>query len=131
MIARRLMPLAFTAAMLLAAGAAHAEDSGKATASLQNAVFASGNGAITLENPDAGVFPKPTIVMPYNGDGSAPRLDGIATTSVSRQVGSNATGFAGFICGLQPALGHSGASAAYGDDPHGRFVGAKLSVSFN
>jgi hypothetical protein len=131
MIVRRLMPLALAAATLLAVSAAHAEDAGRATASLQGAAFASGNGAITLDRPDAGAFPKPTIVMPYADDGSAPRMDGIAVTSVSRQVGTNATGFAGFICGLQPALGHSGASAAYGDDPHGRFVGAKLSVSFN
>jgi hypothetical protein len=131
MNARALMPLAFIAATLLGAGAAHAEDAGKAAASLRSAAFASSNGAITLDNPDAGAFPKPTIVMPYGGDGSAPRMDGIATTSVSRQVATNATGFAGFICGLQPAVGHSGASAAYGDDPHGRFVGAKLSVSFN
>ena len=37
------------------------------------------------------------------------------------------TGSLGFLCGLQP--GQSGAGA-FGSDPHGRFVGAKLSFAF-
>jgi len=40
------------------------------------------------------------------------------------------TGSLGFLCGLQPGHTDSGGAAAYGIDPHGRFVGAKLSLAF-
>jgi hypothetical protein len=43
---------------------------------------------------------------------------------------SDLSGSVGFLCGLQPGHGDSGAAAAYGVDPHGRFVGAKLSIAF-
>jgi hypothetical protein len=40
------------------------------------------------------------------------------------------TGGLGFMCGLQPGHNDSGGAAAYGSDPHGRFVGAKFSLAF-
>ena len=40
------------------------------------------------------------------------------------------TGQFGFLCGLKPGHNESGGAAAYGVDPHGRFVGAKLSIAF-
>lgn len=40
------------------------------------------------------------------------------------------TGSFGFLCGLQPGHTESGVAAAYGSDPHGRFVGAKFSIAF-
>jgi hypothetical protein len=40
------------------------------------------------------------------------------------------TGSVGFLCGLQPGHNEAGAAAAYGADPHGRFLGAKLSFAF-
>ena len=40
------------------------------------------------------------------------------------------TGSVGFLCGLQPGHNETGAAAAYGADPHGRFLGAKLSFAF-
>ena len=40
------------------------------------------------------------------------------------------TGSLGFLCGLQPGHNEAGSAAAYGADPHGRFVGAKLSFAF-
>ncbi len=40
------------------------------------------------------------------------------------------TGSFGFLCGLQPGHTESGAAAAYGTDPHGRFVGARFSIAF-
>jgi hypothetical protein len=40
------------------------------------------------------------------------------------------TGSFGFLCGLQPGHTESGVAAAYGNDPHGRFVGAKFSIAF-
>ena len=36
----------------------------------------------------------------------------------------------GFLCGIQDSAGRQGASAAFGSDPHGRFLGAKLSLAF-
>ena len=43
---------------------------------------------------------------------------------------SNVTGSLGFLCGLQPGHNDTGGAAAYGVDPHGRFVGARLSFAF-
>ena len=40
------------------------------------------------------------------------------------------TGAFGFLCGRQPGHDTGGVAAAYGDDPHGRFVGAKLAIAF-
>lgn len=40
------------------------------------------------------------------------------------------TGSVGFLCGLQPGHNESGAAAAYGTDPHGRFLGARFSLAF-
>jgi hypothetical protein len=40
------------------------------------------------------------------------------------------TGSVGFLCGLKPGHNETGGAAAYGVDPHGRFVGAKLSIAF-
>jgi hypothetical protein len=40
------------------------------------------------------------------------------------------TGSVGFLCGLKPGHNDGGGAAAYGVDPHGRFVGAKLSFAF-
>jgi hypothetical protein len=58
------------------------------------------------------------------------REAGEARTSVDRRFAKDGvTGSLGFLCGLQPRLDeHSG--AAYGIDPHGRFLGAKLSRAF-
>jgi hypothetical protein len=54
---------------------------------------------------------------------------GMPRTAVERRFGrSGVTGAAGFLCGLQPKTVTDGAAAAYGVDPHGRFVGVKLSV---
>lgn len=55
-----------------------------------------------------------------------------ATTAVDRKFGKrdDLTGSLGLLCGRQPAHTESGGAAAYGTDPHGRFVGAKLSLAF-
>jgi hypothetical protein len=55
-----------------------------------------------------------------------------ARTAVERHFArrDDLTGSFGFLCGLQPAHAESGAAAAYGADPHGRFVGAKFSIAF-
>ncbi len=56
-----------------------------------------------------------------------------AKTAVDHRFSSrdDITGSLGFLCGLQPGHGDSGGAAAYGIDPHGRFLGAKLSIAFN
>ena len=57
------------------------------------------------------------------------KLAGIARTSVERRT-DEATAALGFLCGIQPGEGRTGAAAARGYDPHGRFLGAKLSFAF-
>lgn len=51
-------------------------------------------------------------------------------TAVDGRLSSRVTGSAGFLCGLQPGVDNTGAATAVGYDPHGRFVGAKLSLMF-
>jgi hypothetical protein len=55
-----------------------------------------------------------------------------AKTAVSRSFAKrdDLTGSVGFLCGLKPSAPGGGAAAAYGTDPHGRFVGAKFSIAF-
>jgi hypothetical protein len=55
-----------------------------------------------------------------------------ARTSVEHRFAKrdDLTGSFGFLCGLQPGHTESGVAAAYGSDPHGRFVGAKFSIAF-
>ncbi|WP_184715138.1 hypothetical protein [Caulobacter sp.] len=54
---------------------------------------------------------------------------GIAKTSVERSEGG-VTGSAGVLCGLKPNADSSTIGTARGYDNDGRFVGAKLAVSF-
>ena len=65
---------------------------------------------------------------------SAMRAAGVAQTSVDHRFASKGDGgligSVGFLCGLQPGQTDKGAAAAYGYDPQGRFVGAKLHVAF-
>src|SRR5690242_17829973 len=59
------------------------------------------------------------------------RRAGIARTAIDRRLSSeDVTGALGFLCGIQPGAQRSGAAAARGVDPSGRFVGAKLSLAF-
>ena len=55
-----------------------------------------------------------------------------ATTAVDHKFGKrdDITGSLGLLCGRQPGHTESGGAAAFGSDPHGRFVGAKLSLAF-
>jgi opacity protein-like surface antigen len=56
---------------------------------------------------------------------------GVAKTSVDHSFApGRVSGSAGFVCGLQDSLDHAGAREITGYDPHGRFVGAKLSFAF-
>jgi hypothetical protein len=68
---------------------------------------------------------QPAAALPERSD--PPRDIGLPTTSVERRFGRGGlTGSAGFLCGLQPKAMADGAAAAYGVDPHGRYLGVKL-----
>jgi len=84
-------------------------------------------------------------VRPGRGEGPAVRLSltpeaaaahalkraGIVRTAVDRRLaGDDLTGSLGFLCGIQPGADRTGAAAARGVDPTGRFLGAKLSLAF-
>ncbi|HEY8571277.1 hypothetical protein [Phenylobacterium sp.] len=71
---------------------------------------------------------RPTLPQ-VAAEAHALKLAGIARTSVERRS-DNATAALGFLCGIQDSAGRQGASAAFGADPHGRFLGAKLSFAF-
>jgi hypothetical protein len=56
---------------------------------------------------------------------------GLARTAVERKLdGDRSSAAVGFLCGRQPDPVTSGGAAAYGVDPHGRFIGAQLRLHF-
>lgn len=57
------------------------------------------------------------------------RLAGVARTSVERRFSRRAAAEFGFLCGRPDSVAGAGA-AVLGRDPHGRFLGAKLSLAF-
>lgn len=68
---------------------------------------------------------------PKSAEIYALRRAGVARTAIDRRLsGEDVTGALGFLCGLKPGAQRSGAAAARGVDPSGRFVGAKLSLAF-
>lgn len=52
---------------------------------------------------------------------------GLVRTSVDRRLDDGVTGSLGFLCGIEPGFAENGVT---GSDPHGRFVGAKVSFGF-
>jgi hypothetical protein len=86
-----------------------------------------GRAAAAPDPLAAAVFrtPRPAAALPQSSD---PTRDfGMPTTAVERRLGRGGlTGSAGFLCGLQPKAMTDGAAAAYGVDPHGRYLGVKL-----
>lgn len=56
---------------------------------------------------------------------------GVARTSVDRSFDHDrASGAFGFLCGRPDSLDERASASPYGSDPHGRFLGAKLSLAF-
>lgn len=126
-------PIALAAA-LTAAGAAHAQ----ARLDLSLPQSAAGPAPRTVVTA-AGVPPKeaPDLENPLDPQArpklQTQNLDGVvfARTSVDHRFDKQgATASAGVLCGRMPGHGDNGGAAAYGIDPHGRFVGAKLSFAF-
>lgn len=72
------------------------------------------------------------LASPYDAD-QAMKAAGIAHTAIdhSLQGQPDATASVGFLCGLQPNTGTSGASGALGTDRDGRFLGAQLRFGFH
>lgn len=97
------------------ASAAHAETA--ATEALNAAV-------LRAREPVAGVRLSPAEAEAY-----ALKRAGVARTAVETRAGTGALA-AGFLCGLKESADLSGAAQARGSDPHGRFLGAKLSFAF-
>lgn len=69
----------------------------------------------------------PTVFQARTLDGEV-----FAKTAVEHRFAQrdDLSGSFGFLCGRQPGHDASGVAAAYGDDPHGRFVGAKFAIAF-
>jgi hypothetical protein len=121
--------LAFTAA-LLAAGAASAQplnlslpDTAAAPAAMLKIGADLPRAVPDLADPlDPLARPK---LQPQALDSAV-----FAKTAVDAKVAGGLKASAGLLCGLQPDHNTSGGGAAYGVDPHGRFVGAKFSLAF-
>ena len=107
-------------ALALSAGVACAEPAGPADPLMSR-----------LQPKSAVAAAQPAASQAY-GPSLQSRLDGVVQTSVEKRFGvrDGTVGEAGFLCGLLPHPDTSGAAAAFGHDPDGRFVGAKLSLSF-
>jgi len=127
------LPIALAAlACVLAAGAACAQP-------------------LDLRLRDRAEAPTPAVVLPGQAARPAPDLanplDPLAPTAVVAHPLASAVfaktavehsfarrddlkGSLGFLCGLQPGHDSGGGAGAYGVDPHGRFVGARLSIAF-
>jgi hypothetical protein len=83
-----------------------------------------------MRNALAAATRRDPLDLTYSHPGQ-PAPDGVARTSVERRLSGNSVFGAGFLCGLKPGDESSGARGAYGYDPNGRFVGAKLSFAFH
>lgn len=121
--------IAVTIAATALAGAAHATTSdADARAAARTLQSLRPQAAATPSAADLARY-----VLPVHGAvaGAVPLPAGIVRTSVDHSFApGKVSGSAGFVCGLQESLDHSGAREVTGSDPHGRFVGAKLSFAF-
>ena len=114
---------ALGAALALTAGAAHAQVLGS---SLRDAVFRSDAKAAsaTLASP----IPAPAIAVAY-AQAPPERPAGVARTAIDHSFDRKTTASVGFLCGLDSRLDSAGGMGAFGTDPQGRFVGAKLHLA--
>lgn len=114
---------ALLAALACGAGGANAQERPAASV-LNSAVFASDPArkmSYPLRSPSARRFE----------EGNALRAAGLARTAVDGRLGrEDMVGALGFLCGRPDNLNTDGAADLHGHDPHGRFVGARLSLAF-
>ncbi|MBS0332101.1 MAG: hypothetical protein JSS35_04995 [Proteobacteria bacterium] len=121
------------------AGAAHAETAPQLNLALPDFAGVAPAPQAVVTAAGAPAKPTPDLADPLDPQ-TRPKLvvnpldsEVFAKTSVDHHFSKGdggATASAGFLCGLQPGHATSGGVAAYGVDPHGRFVGAKLSFAF-
>ena len=133
-----ILPIA-CAALLVARGAC-AQSEAPAHLELPKADFSQARAASVPVTRPAGVAAPatPDLADPLDPLATPKRVanslnsEVFATTAVDRKFGKrdDLTGAFGVLCGRQPEHTESGGAAAYGSDPHGRFVGAKLSLAF-
>ncbi len=94
--------------------------------------------ALQVLLPGQAPRPLPDLADPLNPHAptvlvaNPPESEIFAKTAIDHRFSqrNDLTGSLGFLCGRQPGHGDDGAAAGYGIDPHGRFVGAKLSIAF-
>lgn len=69
-------------------------------------------------------------VPSFRAPSGSERPEGMAQTSIERRFDrERVSGAVGFLCGRPDSLSGTGGAALYGTDPHGRFVGARLSIA--
>ncbi|THD81258.1 MAG: hypothetical protein E7812_05030 [Phenylobacterium sp.] len=119
--------VALGAALALTAGAAQAQAQLQTPgASLRDAVFRSGAKASSAMLSS----PAPAIGVAY-AQAPPERPAGVATTAIDHSFDrKGVVGSVGFLCGLDSRLDNAGGMGAFGTDPQGRFVGAKLHLAF-
>jgi len=103
------------------AGAAHAESAQDA---LRAAVMAP---KAPISRPGDAPNARITLAAPY-AEAYALRTAGVAKTAVSAKD-DEITRSLGFLCGIQPGQKPTGAAAARGYDPSGRFIGYQMSIA--
>ncbi|MDB5453171.1 MAG: hypothetical protein JWO33_1749 [Caulobacteraceae bacterium] len=124
-IRRHMLPLL---AITLAAGVAHAEG----VTTPPEAVLLRLAALPALASPISRGQPALDLAVrardPKDVEAQALRAAGLARTAVDRRFASDdLTGSLGFLCGIEPGFKENGVT---GSDPHGRFLGAKLSYGF-
>jgi hypothetical protein len=115
---------AVTIALAAFAGAARAETADDLKAAVR------AGGPMVAARSEA---PKARILLPEAyADAYGLKSRGLARTAIDGRFDpdDDVIGAVGFLCGLQPGARRSGAAAARGVDPTGRFLGAKLSLAF-
>ena len=111
------------AAVSLAAGAAHAE------APAQTLIAAQAQPILQSRLSDATTLNG--AVSSRFQEAAALKGVGMARTSFDASLNRRgASGAFGFLCGRPDSLDDRAAASPYGSDPHGRFLGARLSLSF-
>jgi hypothetical protein len=86
--------------------------------------------SLALKLPDAAVIvaEQPRLKLDARTEASSqtvwPRV------AVDRRLAPDVTGAVGFLCGREPGQNTAGSASAFGSDPHGRFLGARLSRAF-
>ncbi len=103
------------------AGVAQAESSADA---LRAAVMAP---KPAISRPGDAPNAKIKLAAPY-AEAYALRTAGVAKTAVSEKD-DDVTRSLGFLCGIQPGQKPTGAAAARGYDPSGRFIGYQMSIA--